>query len=227
MEKKRLTSPTRQKSRESSFAKSGQDSNQSSRPISQERQRRNTNGSRRSSVLALLPKTPPAARRYSLTPDRDNLDIDNPYVEERGADVASKATLKVSKFLDYYNEALRRRLERELLKPVTIPKASESENSVQDSDDNNSDVEDSGKTTGNWKKIITKTAMVTKIVEASQPPVARKTNFGSHALNQINKRKAIKKVKMLLRRIEVIKKFRKKARIIIFCIRCVKDHSFK
>lgn len=227
MEKKRLISPTNQRSRESSFAKSGQDSNQSSRPISQERQRRNTNGSRRNSVLALLPKTPPASRRYSITPDRDNVDIEKAiYNEERGADVASKATLKVSKFLDYYNEALRRRLERELLKPVTIPKVSD-EDSMQDSDDNNSDVDDKGKPNGNWKKIITKTAMVTKIVEASQPPVARKITFGSHALNQINKRKAIKKVKMLLRRIEVITKFRKKTRIIIFCIRCVKDHSFK
>ncbi|XP_045165308.2 uncharacterized protein LOC123529153 [Mercenaria mercenaria] len=225
MVKNKPQSPQIQKSRESSYVKGGQDSTQNSRPISQERQKRSNNGSRRNSVFAMLPKTPPGTRRFSVTPDKENIDATNG--EERGADVASKASAKVSKFLDYYNEALRRRLERELLKPAPVPKVAEKEESDRDTDDNNSDGENKAKPSVNWQKAMKKTTMISKIADAGQIQLSKKVSLGSHALTQINKKKAVKQVQMLLRRLEVRKKFRKKTRIIIFCIRCVRDHSFK
>ena len=224
MDKKAPKSASKQKSRESSFVKSGPESTQNSRPISQERQKRN-NGSRRNSVnvLSMLPRTPPGSRRFSFTPDKENMESEQPRVsvDERGADVASKATSKVSKFLDYYNEALRRRLERELLKPVKVVVNEESEH---DTDEDLSDSENKAKASAIWNRAVKKTAMVSKIADAGLP---RKVSLGSHALTQINKKKAVKQVQMLLRRVEVRRRFRKKTRIIIFCIRCVKDHSFK
>jgi hypothetical protein len=174
----------------------------------------------------MLPKTPPGSRRFSFTPDKDNIDGEHMRRsgeegrEERGADVASKASSKVSKFLDYYNEALRRRLERELLKPVKVVVKEESDH---DTEDDLSDNEKKAKATAMWGKAVKKTAMVNKIADAG----LGKKSLGSHALTMINKKKAVKQVQMLLRRVEVRRKFRKKTRIIIFCVRCVKDHSFK
>ncbi|KAL4227118.1 hypothetical protein ACF0H5_015091 [Mactra antiquata] len=206
-----------------------------------------SNNSRRNSVLSLLPKTPPynAGRRYSSTySDGVYFDTSNDGGrrydelddEERGADVASKATSKVSRFLDYYNEALRRRLQRELMESVALAAQRANDfdpiSSEEDNDDDDSEQGEQGEIRGKaaayWKKALRKTKTVPKVVEPP-PKVAkpRKVSLNRRSLSQINRRKAVKQVQDVLRRIVVRKKFRRKVRIIIFCIRCVKDHCFK
>lgn len=203
-----------------------------SRPISQEGPRRSNTDSSKNSVKALLSRTPVPAgtRSVSVASDRDieNMNEDDErygdYVhDEDGANVASKASSKVSRYLDYYNEALRRRLERELLiRPVKQPlveATTEPFTVIYDSND-----EPFGKAAAYWKKVLAKTEAVNKVAEATK---ARKNPATSTALSKIQKRKAAKQVKTLLGRLGVRKRFRKKTRIIIFCIRMVKDHGFK
>lgn len=232
MNKLKSQPPTRRRSRESNLRENPSDLEM------QWRVKSGTGSRRSSSVLSMLPKTPPSTpsiRRLSISYDKDMHDTDGvrhgedgTYGEERSADVASKASFKVSRFLDYYNEALRRRLERELLKPVSIPIVEDiSEDSERSSDEDISDGEVGGKAAAYWKRALKKTQIINKMADGGPQQAARKVSVGTHTLSQIGKRKAVKKVQLLLRRLEVRKRFRKKTRIIIFCIRCVRQHGFK
>ncbi|XP_052260754.1 uncharacterized protein LOC127864903 [Dreissena polymorpha] len=216
------------KSRESSFVNSRK-GDTGSRPVSRDSgsTRSGVNASRRNSLikriaLATTP-TPSNQRRRSIVMSSPTGNDDDLYPragggEEQARQVASRYSSKVSDFVDFYNEALRRRLIRELEKPTpaVVPE------SEMDG------LADIAELSERWDRATTKVTAATKLASGGRENTARKLKKVSlRHISRQNKIKSLQEVQKMLRRVEVRKRFRKKARIIIFCIRCVKEHCFR
>lgn len=135
--------------------------------------------------------------------------------EEKAKEVASRyAQSKLSRFIDFENEARRNRLLRHLLK--TPPKLAK-----QDHD---------GESPQNTEKpkSAKRNSEPRMLVERKQP-----VERGLEKLKKVSLRSNIVRIKNqeeeteALRKEEIRKLFQKKVRIIVFCIRCVKSHSYK
>ncbi|WAR25356.1 CNBD2-like protein [Mya arenaria] len=124
-----ITSPQQRQRNRSAAGLRSRETETGSRPVSNESGAQST--SRRNSLVARLAAgTPPLnqhRRRSSVFGPRGDSPTDGEREkegEEDAPEVASRYSSKVSRFMDYYNEALRRRLIKELERPVAkvVPK---------------------------------------------------------------------------------------------------------
>ena len=139
--------------------------------------------------------------------------------EERGMDVASKASSRyLNKFIDYYNEALRKRLIRQLEESVKNARI------IELDFDSPSDSEDDGPPTHSiWGEPLKPDPKKEEEKKGKWKGVVR--SGGGFA--PLRRKSTAAEQQRLERRMAVLRRFRKKAKIIIFCIRCIKEHCFK
>ncbi|XP_052779563.1 uncharacterized protein LOC128216902 [Mya arenaria] len=206
-----ITSPQQRQRNRSAAGLRSRETETGSRPVSNESGAQST--SRRNSLVARLAAgTPPLnqhRRRSSVFGPRGDSPTDGEREkegEEDAPEVASRYSSKVSRFMDYYNEALRRRLIKELERPVAkvVPKVEVEEAPHDD-----------GNTAGSQLAAFAK--------------AARGRDNAVQNIRRQRQRQQMERQEeqRMLRRQEVRRRFRKKSRIIVFCIRCVQEHCFK